>query len=155
MASRSTWRRHFRESRKRPGPPRPLHPVLRDEVCRIGREGLINAFRYARAKRIEIELQYSSSHLRVLVRDDGCGIDPETPSSGRDGHYDLVGMREKADQVGARFNVFSGAGAGTEIELDVPGRLAFQGPPPQRWLQKVRAWKLRTNHSPTGNNLNG
>ena len=73
------------------GQPRPLHPLLRDEVYRIGREALINAFRHARAKSIEIELKYSSSQLRIMVRDDGCGIDPQVLRSGRDGHWGLIG----------------------------------------------------------------
>src|SRR5207249_1493927 len=59
------------------GQPHPLNPVLRDEIYRIGREALVNALRHARAKKIVIELEYSSSSLRILVRDDGCGIDPQ------------------------------------------------------------------------------
>jgi ligand-binding sensor domain-containing protein/signal transduction histidine kinase len=108
------------------GEPRPLHPLLRDEVYRIGREALLNAFRHARAHTIEIELKYSSKHLVVLVRDDGSGIDSQTLGSGRDGHYGLSGMRERADRIGARFHVWSSAAAGTEIELSIPGHIAFQ-----------------------------
>ena len=108
------------------GERRPLRPVLRDELYRIGREALINAFRHARAKSIEVELQYTPSHLRLLVRDDGCGIDPHVVSSGRDGHYGLSGMRERADRIGARLHVFSSATAGTEIQLSVPSHVAFE-----------------------------
>jgi signal transduction histidine kinase/ligand-binding sensor domain-containing protein len=106
------------------GQPRPLHPVLRDEVYRIGREGLINAFRHANARKIEIVLRYSAS-LHVSVRDNGRGIAPETLRSGKDGHFGLLGMRERAEQIGARFHVFSGHEVGTEINLEVPGHLAF------------------------------
>jgi signal transduction histidine kinase len=108
------------------GERRSLHPVLRDEVYRIGREALINAFRHARAKKIEIELKYSSQRLCVLVRDDGCGIDPHVLDSGRDGHWGLSGMRERAEGIGARLHVMTSASAGTEIELSVPGQIAFQ-----------------------------
>jgi signal transduction histidine kinase len=108
------------------GEQRPLHPLLRDEVYRIGREALINAFRHARAKKIEIELNYSSRHLRMLVRDDGSGIDPQILRSGLDGHWGLSGMRERADRIGARLHVWSSAAAGTEIELSVPSHVAFQ-----------------------------
>src|SRR5262249_19189416 len=59
------------------GQQQPLHPLLRDDVYRIGREALINAFRHARAKHVEVELKYSPSQLRLLVRDDGGGIDPQ------------------------------------------------------------------------------
>jgi signal transduction histidine kinase/ligand-binding sensor domain-containing protein len=118
------------------GQPRPLHPLLRDEVYRIGREALINAFRHARAEKIEVELKYSIRHLHVFVRDDGCGIDPQALQSGVDGHFGLSGMRERADRIGARFHVFTKVAAGTEIELAVPSRVAFQDEP-SRALARV------------------
>jgi signal transduction histidine kinase len=108
------------------GEPRPLHPVLRDEVYKIGREALINAFRHAHAKKIEMELKYTSKRFCILVRDDGCGIDPSVVQLGREGHWGLTGMRERADRIGARLQVMSSASAGTEIELTVPGEVAFQ-----------------------------
>ncbi len=108
------------------GERRPLRPLLRDEVYRIGREALINTFRHARARKVEIELKYSPRHLRVLVRDDGCGIDPEVLQSGRDGHFGLSGMRERADRIGARLHLWSSPTAGTEIELSIPGHIVFQ-----------------------------
>jgi signal transduction histidine kinase/ligand-binding sensor domain-containing protein len=108
------------------GQQRPLHPLLRDEVYRIGREALINAFRHARANQIDVTLTYNSNQLRLVVRDDGCGIDPKFLRSGREGHWGLSGMRERADRIGARLQVFSSASSGTELELSVPGRVAFQ-----------------------------
>ena len=108
------------------GERRPLQPALRDEVYRIGREALLNAFRHARAKSIEVELKYAARHLQLLVRDDGCGIDPQVVGAGREGHWGLSGMRERADRIGARLHVFSSASAGTEIELSVPSNVAFQ-----------------------------
>jgi signal transduction histidine kinase len=107
------------------GRPRPLHPLLRDEIYRIGREGLINAFRHARASRVELELKYSPDSLRLVVRDDGCGISPHVLRSGVDGHWGLSGMRERADRIGARLRLWSNAGAGTEVELTVPSHIAF------------------------------
>jgi ligand-binding sensor domain-containing protein/signal transduction histidine kinase len=107
------------------GAPKPLQPLLRDEVYRIGREALVNAFRHARAKNIEIELKYSLRNLRLSVRDNGCGIGREILRSGRDGHWGLSGMKERADRIGARLHVWSSASAGTEIELTVPGQIAF------------------------------
>jgi ligand-binding sensor domain-containing protein/signal transduction histidine kinase len=103
-----------------------LHPIIRDEVYRIGREALVNAFRHSRAKNIEIAVEYAPKHLRILVRDDGCGIDPQVLQSGRDGHWGLPGMRERAEGIGARLKVWSRAAAGTEVELLVPAHIAFQ-----------------------------
>ena len=108
------------------GERRPLHPLLRDEVYRIGREALINAFRHSRAKKIEMELKYSSKGLCIMVRDNGCGIDSNVFETGRDGHWGLSGMRERADRIGARLHVMTSASAGTEVELSVPSQLAFQ-----------------------------
>jgi signal transduction histidine kinase len=118
------------------GMPRALHPVIRDEVYRIGRESLVNAFRHSRASKIEVEVDYSASNLRILVRDNGCGIDPQVLRAGRDGHWGLPGMRERAEKVGAKLRVWSRAAGGTEVELTVPGLVAFQShasaPPRQR-----------------------
>jgi ligand-binding sensor domain-containing protein/signal transduction histidine kinase len=121
------------------GQRRSLHPILRDEVYRIGREALLNAFRHARAKKIEIELKYSPNNLQVLVRDDGAGIDPQVLRTGLDGHYGLTGMRERAARIGARFHVYSSAVAGTEIELTVPSHVAFRDQPESKmnWLRKI------------------
>jgi ligand-binding sensor domain-containing protein len=117
------------------GQPKALHPVLRDEVYRIGREALANAFRHARAKSIELELEYAAGRLRLLVRDDGRGIDPQTLESGREGHWGLRGMRERAERIGAKLHVWSRPSGGTEVELLVPGHVAFQSQPPHRALQ--------------------
>jgi signal transduction histidine kinase len=108
------------------GLPRALHPMIRDEVYRIGRESLVNAFRHSRASKIEVEVDYSASNLRILIRDNGCGIDPQVLRAGRDGHWGLPGMRERAEKVGAKLRVWSRAAAGTEVELTVPGQVAFQ-----------------------------
>src|SRR5262249_30536602 len=63
------------------GRPRPLHPLFRDEVYRIGREALINAFRHAEAKNIEVEVEYSR-RFKLWVRDDGRGIEPHVLQTG-------------------------------------------------------------------------
>lgn len=116
------------------GQRRPLRPILREEVYRIGREALVNAFRHSAAKRIEIELTYSSQNLAILVRDDGRGIDPGMLAEGRDGHWGLSGMRERADRIGGRLRLWSSADRGTEIELHVPSRIAFEDH--RSWLWK-------------------
>jgi signal transduction histidine kinase len=132
------------------GQQKPLHPLLRDDVYRIGREALINAFRHARARNIEVELKYSPSQLRILVRDDGCGIDPHILKSGRDGHWGLSGMRERAEQIGARLRVYTSVAMGTEVELSVPGHVAFQGHARHglRWFGKRNPLRTATRESP-------
>lgn len=114
------------------GQARPLHPVIRDETYRIGREALANAFRHSGASKIEVELEYSASRLRILIRDNGCGIEPKVLRSGRDGHWGLSGMRERADRIGAKLRLWSRTDAGTEVDLSVPGHIAFRRLPNHR-----------------------
>jgi signal transduction histidine kinase len=107
------------------GRDRPLQPLIRDEIYRIGREAVANAFRHSEASRVELALEYGPRELRLLVRDNGRGIDGDVLRSGTDGHWGLAGMRERAEGIGAGFRVLSSAGSGTEVELSVPGRVAF------------------------------
>jgi signal transduction histidine kinase len=108
------------------GKSRALHPLIRDEIYRIGREALVNAFRHSEARNIEVELEYLDKRLRLHVRDDGRGIDPGEIETRRDEHWGLAGMQERAQKIGARLSVSSRAGAGSEIELSVPARVAYQ-----------------------------
>jgi len=123
---------------------RPLRPLIRDEVYRIGREAILNAFMHAHANRIEVEVEYASRHLRVLVRDDGRGIDPQVLHSGLEGHWGLVGIRERSERIGANLRLRSRIGAGTEVDLTVPASIAFEkdsnGPISHwfRWLSRER-----------------
>jgi signal transduction histidine kinase len=108
------------------GTPRNLHPILRDDIYRIAREALRNAFHHAKASKIEAEITYSQRLLRLRIRDDGKGIDPKLLDVGRHGHWGLPGMRERAQQIGAQLDMWSEAGAGTEVELRIPGAIAYE-----------------------------
>jgi signal transduction histidine kinase len=108
------------------GTPRDLHPILQDEVYRITGEGIRNAFRHADAKQIEVEIHYDDRRLRVRVRDNGKGIDPKLLShDGREGHFGLRGMRERAKLMGGKLTVWSELDAGTEVELSIPAARAY------------------------------
>ena len=87
---------------------------------RIGGEAQCNAFRPAHARRIEVEITYDDRQFRLEVRDDGKGIDPAVLADQRRGHFGLLGMRERAELVGGRLDVWSEVGAGTEIDLTIP-----------------------------------
>jgi signal transduction histidine kinase len=108
------------------GHARPLPPLVRDDIYLIGREALVNAFRHARATAIEVEIEYSAQQLRVFVRDNGRGMDTEVVQSGRDGHWGLSGMGERAERIGAKLKLLSRPRAGTEVQLSVPARVAFR-----------------------------
>lgn len=83
------------------------HPILRDEVYRITGEALRNAFRHARARRIEVEILYEVRKLRIRVRDDGIGMDASVLDEGREGHWGLAGMRGRAKATGVQLEVWS------------------------------------------------
>jgi signal transduction histidine kinase len=108
------------------GAPRSLHPLLRDEIFRIAGEALRNAFRHAGAKQIEVELRYDAQYLRLRVRDDGKGVDPTVlRQDGREGHFGIRGMRERAALIGGKLTVWSAPDSGTEVELNVRASHAY------------------------------
>lgn len=123
------------------GAPRPLHPLVHDEVYRIAREALANAFQHARADRIEAELRFDRDELRLQIRDDGCGIDPSLlAAGGKPGHWGLAGMRERAAQIGAQLRLGARLGSGTELELRVPAAGAYRdqsGSARWSWLRRI------------------
>jgi signal transduction histidine kinase len=108
------------------GARQPLSPLLQDEVYRITREILRNAFRHAHASRIEAEITYDRQFFRLRIRDNGKGIDPKVLEQGaRPGHWGLPGVRERAKRIGAQLKLWSEPGAGTEVELTVPASVAY------------------------------
>jgi PAS domain S-box-containing protein len=108
------------------GKPRNLHPIRRDEVRRIAAEALGNAFRHAQALNIEVEIRYEEKQFRLRIRDDGKGIDPEVLSAcGREGHFGLHGMKERAEVADGKLEIWSRDGSGTEIELTIPASNAY------------------------------
>ena len=109
------------------GAPRGLNPVVRDEAYRIAAEALRNAFRHAQARRITVEIRYDKRHFRLRVRDDGKGIDEDTMQRQPSGHFGLPGMRERAEIVGGRLEVWSKLNSGTQVELSIPGNIAYDG----------------------------
>ncbi len=133
------------------GATRPLRPVIGDDVFLIGREALANAFHHSGASEIEVELEYAASQLRLLVRDNGCGIASDVLQSAHNGHWGLSGMRERTGRIGAKLRVLSRAEAGTEIELCVPSHIAYlprYSDRPVRWLSRLHPRKVKGTDSP-------
>ena len=115
-----------------------LHPIVFDELHRLGREALFNAFRHSKANSVEVELDYTATELGLRFRDNGIGIEPATiQSGGLRGHWGLPGMHERAERIGAQLNVWSRSNAGTEVEVHVPAVVAYQ-----RQSQRSLIWRL-------------
>jgi signal transduction histidine kinase/ligand-binding sensor domain-containing protein len=113
------------------GTPKVLDPTIQEEAYSIANEALTNAFRHASASKIEVELGYDPSALRIRVRDNGVGIDKTVQSQGQPGHWGLMGMRERAREIRSELSVWSRDAAGTEVELVVPASIAFPRQEPE------------------------
>jgi signal transduction histidine kinase len=107
------------------GGQQPLNPHIQQEIYRIGREALLNAFCHSGAKRVEVELEYADQNLQMRVRDNGTGIDPHVLRNGREGHWGLAGMRERAERIGGFLKISSNPSNGTEVQLTIPSGVAF------------------------------
>jgi signal transduction histidine kinase len=103
---------------------RELHPAVRDEVYRIGYEAIRNACVHSHASRIDVALEYGHD-LTLRISDNGVGIDTAVIETGKEGHFGLRGMRERAERIGATFTLVSGPETGTAMTLIVPGRISF------------------------------
>jgi signal transduction histidine kinase len=108
------------------GSPKAVDAFVRDEAYCIGREALGNAFQHADATKIELEVTYDRRVVHMRVRDDGYGIDEQTLTGGRPGHWGLRGMRERAQVIGGKLVIWSRPGVGTEIDLEIPADLAYE-----------------------------
>jgi signal transduction histidine kinase/streptogramin lyase len=115
------------------GDAREMHPIVRDEIYRIGYEAIRNACMHSGANRLEVELIYTND-LALRVHDNGTGIDPAIADRGKDGHFGLQGMRERAARIGGKLTLVSSSSSGTEIKLVVPGGIICPRMPVRRSL---------------------
>ena len=102
-----------------------MHPIVRDEVYRIGYEAIRNSCVHSEASHVKVELSYVDD-LVLCVRDDGKGIDPQIAQKGKQGHFGLIGMYERASRIRGKLSLSSSPSSGTEVELVVPRNIAFQ-----------------------------
>jgi signal transduction histidine kinase len=108
------------------GKPRPLHPLVAAEITRILREALFNIAHHARATSAEIAIGFEPRYLAIRTRDDGVGIPEQVLVRGhKEGHFGLIGMRERAEKIGGGIAISSSPGGGSEVMLTLPAELAF------------------------------
>jgi signal transduction histidine kinase len=107
------------------GKPRTVNPATHEQLFLIGREAVMNALRHSQATEIEVEVQYLRALLRVIIRDDGCGICTEARQNAGDGLRGLRGMRDRAESIGAQFGISTERGAGTEVHVAIPIHVAM------------------------------
>ena len=123
MPGKENYIGHYKKSVKRIKAKSEVTHIL---PYQIGREALVNAFRHSLAQKIETEITFARTELRLRVRDDGCGVDGEILGLGHpSGRWGLPGMYERARKIGAHLEVWSRPGLGTEVEVRVPASIAY------------------------------
>jgi signal transduction histidine kinase len=100
------------------GGARPFALSVENNLLRIGQEALTNAVRHGQAAHVEVELRYERQAFELCVSDDGRGFDAAAPAL--PGHFGLVGMRERAREIGARLVLRSLPGRGTQVQVSLP-----------------------------------
>ena len=129
------------------GEARDILPVVQYEVFRIGSEAIGNALKHSHATAVQVDVGYLHE-LRISVWDNGKGIPEDVLHRGKEGHFGLEGMRERADRIGATLEVYSRVGAGTEVRVIVPGRVAYMAdaatsPLVARALSRITSFRHR------------
>jgi ligand-binding sensor domain-containing protein/two-component sensor histidine kinase len=102
------------------GTPHGLTSSIENNLLRIGQEALTNALKHGKPKKVDIELSYESSLVRLRITDDGCGFDTNHPASSEEGHFGLVGIRERIAGLKGELRLQSQPGAGTTIIASIP-----------------------------------
>ena len=125
------------------GEPRPLDPLVWDEVARIANEALFNIWRHAQAKQIAIRIGFQPDGFSVRFRDDGVGIPERVLREGRrEGHFGLPGMQERAAKIQSRLVVQRAPGGGTEVNLIVPATIAYSTTRRSKWRTLVTGGRI-------------
>jgi signal transduction histidine kinase/ligand-binding sensor domain-containing protein len=102
------------------GAPVRLSLDVHDQLLRIAHEALRNALKHAQASRIDVQLAYHNDGITLTIRDDGRGFRPERVDGRDQGHFGLLGMRERAARIGAALELTSRSGEGTTVEVVLP-----------------------------------
>ncbi len=102
------------------GAARRLAPEAEQHLMRIAQEAVTNAVKHSGAKRIRVELAMEDKAFKLTVDDDGSGFEPDGVFSALDGHFGLLGMRERAQRLGGELRLASEPGRGTHVEVSAP-----------------------------------
>src|SRR5262249_27993591 len=105
--------------------PRAVSAFVGEEVTSIANEFVANTLQHSGARSVDIAVNYGRKSLGLRFCDDGSGIDPDILKRGRDGHFGLAGMRERAARIGAKLELASTLGGGVVVALNVPAALAY------------------------------
>ncbi len=125
------------------GRPQPLNPLVSKEVSKIVREALLNIAHHAHATSAELSIGFEPRRFAIRINDRGVGFPEHVLRRGhKEGHFGLVGMRERAERIGGTLVISSASGQGSEVMLILPAKLAYAKPVPHtpwwRWWRTTR-----------------
>jgi signal transduction histidine kinase/ligand-binding sensor domain-containing protein len=112
-----------------------LRIAVAEEACEIVREAMRNAFHHAGAARVEVRLAYGRDQFALTVSDNGKGMG--AGAHGKQNHYGLVGMRERAVRAGGKLDIAEAPGGGVRVIFSAPARAAYEGGGRRWW----RLWR--------------
>jgi signal transduction histidine kinase len=112
------------------GTPRRLAASVENNLLRIGTEAMTNAVKHAAARQVEVRLAFDPDEVRLEVRDDGKGFDASRSTTLAAGHFGWLGIRERAERIGAKLRIESQPGAGTRVAVIVREAASHTSPPP-------------------------
>lgn len=130
------------------GEPKALTADAEAQLLDIAREAVRNACLHANATRIAVTLEYRRRSLKMMISDDGRGFDPAVERA-KPMHFGLMGMRERARQLGAQFRVRSSRHVGTRVEVAAPARTAFAATRRWPWQRRSTCSKDTASLQPT------
>jgi signal transduction histidine kinase len=129
---------------------RELQPLVSDEVFKIAREAIANAFQHASAGRVAVTLSYRLRSLYLIVADDGNDVSIDVSEDGGTCRWGYSGMKSRARKLEGTLLIANRSPMGTEVQLAVPSRVAYRARTSAmaEWLQTVRHFLERRGHQP-------
>jgi two-component system sensor histidine kinase NreB len=110
------------------GEPRALEPDVETTVFRVAQASLANVVQHAAASRLRVVLSFRQRSVKLAVVDDGRGFPVDADLRTYSGRWGLLGMRERASQLGGSVAIRSAPGEGTKVVLRVPIRASVALP---------------------------
>jgi signal transduction histidine kinase len=102
------------------GETQPLSEIFEENLLRIGQEAITNAIKHSGANTVKLELEFSPQRVMLQIKDDGKGFAPENCAGPNEGHFGLLGIRERAERMGGEANIASAPGTGTTVRVEIP-----------------------------------
>ena len=102
------------------GTVQPLPSILENHLLGIGTEAMTNAVKHGRAEAIQVELDFRAQEVAMRIKDNGAGFDPAEHLAQPTGSFGLLGMHERARELGGEIRIQSRRGEGTEISVNAP-----------------------------------